>query len=181
MGESKRILAVNASYRDDGITDQAVDAVVDALKHLHAKVEVVQLRAVPIEFCLNCRACTQEPGTAPGTCVHRDAMGVLVQKIESADGFVLASPTNLGTATALFKRFMERLVVYAYWPWGADYPKFRKSGTPQKRAILVSSCAAPGVLGRWLYGTRRQLAMTAQVIGADVVGTPVHWQGCDAA
>jgi multimeric flavodoxin WrbA len=41
-------------------------------------------------------------------------MATLTQKIETADGIVLASPTNFYTVAALFKRFMERLVVYAY-------------------------------------------------------------------
>ncbi len=78
---------------------------------------------------------------------------------------------NFGSVTAIFKRFMERLVPYAYWPWDKDYPKFRKAHCASKRAVLISSCAAPGVLGRWLYGTHKQLKTTAQTIGADTVGT----------
>ncbi|MCG6867945.1 MAG: flavodoxin family protein [Gammaproteobacteria bacterium] len=166
-----RILAINGSYRDDGITDQAVDAVVDAARAAGAEVEVVLLRDYPIEFCLNCRECTQHPGEAPGECVQHDGMRDLVDKIEGADAYVLASPTNFSSVTAIFKRFMERLVVYAYWPWDMNAPKFRKADTPKKPALLVSSCAAPGAMGHWLYGTRKQLEMTAKTIGARPVGT----------
>lgn len=167
----KKILAINGSYRDDGITDQAVEAFVRALESAGAEIEVLQLRDYPIEFCLNCRECTQQPGDSPGQCVQRDGMNELIKKIEQADGYILASPTNFGSVTAVFKRFMERLIVYAYWPWHKDYPEFRKAKVQKKKAVLVSSCAAPGFLGRLMYGTYKQLKMTARTIGAVPVGT----------
>jgi len=173
MSQMIRILAINGSYRDDGITDQAVEATVKALRKSGAEVDTILLREHQFEFCLNCRACTQEPGDAPGECVHEDGMRELVDRIERADGYILAAPTNFGSVTAIFKRFMERLVVYAYWPWGAHSPAFRKASLPQKKAIVFSSCAAPGLLGRWIYGTNKQLKMTAQTIGAETVGTLV--------
>ncbi len=41
----------------------------------------------------------------------------------------------------------------------------------RKKAMLVSSSAAPALMGRWLYGSSKQLRMTAQTIGADPIGT----------
>ena len=166
-----RILAINGSYRDDGITDQAVNALIKSLKAAGAEVELVLLRDYPIEFCLNCRECTQLAGEAPSECVQHDAMKELVDKIEGANGYILAAPTNFGSVTAIFKRFMERLAVYAYWTWGMNAPQYRKAKALRKKAILVSSCAAPGILGRLIYGTHKQLKMTAKTIGADAVGT----------
>jgi multimeric flavodoxin WrbA len=98
-------------------------------------------------------------------------MQELIDKIEQADGYILAAPTNMGSVTAIFKRFMERLVVYAYWPWDMNGPQYRKTQVPKKKALLVSSCAAPGIIGRWLYGTDKQLKTTAKTIGAEVVGS----------
>jgi multimeric flavodoxin WrbA len=166
-----KILAVNGSYRDDGMTDQTVKALAQDIEAAGAEVEIILLREYPIEFCLNCRACTQQPGSAPGECVHHDGMQELIDKIERADCYILAAPTNFGSVTANFKRFMERLVVYAYWPWDINGPQYRKAQTPKKKALLVSSCAAPEILGRWLYGTDKQLKMTAKTIGAEIVGT----------
>ncbi len=166
-----KVLAINASYRDDGITDQAVEAMVRAIKSAGTETEVILLRKYPIEFCLNCRECTQQAGDLPGKCVQHDGMEELINKIEQADGFILASPTNLGSVTAIFKRFMERLIVYAYWPWDQNYPQFRKANVQKKKAVLISSCAAPGLIGRLMYGTHKQLKMTAQIIGAETVGT----------
>ena len=167
----RKVLAINGSYRDDGITDQAVNALLQAVQAAGAEVELVLLRDYPIEFCLNCRECTQQPGEMPGECVQHDGMQDLVDKIESADAYILAAPTNFGSVTAIFKRFMERLIVYAYWSWDMNAPKFRKEKAVKKKAILISSCAAPGILGRWVYGTHKQLKMTAQTIGAECVGT----------
>ncbi|VAX12464.1 Iron-sulfur flavoprotein [hydrothermal vent metagenome] len=166
-----KILAINGSYRDDGITDQAVHAIAQDLVSAGAEVEIILLREYPVEFCLNCRECTQQAGDSPGKCVQRDAMEELVNKIERADGYILASPTNFGSVTAIYKRFMERLIVYAYWPWDMNSPKLRKENVPKKKAILVSSCAAPGIIGRLMYTTHKQLKKTAQIIGADTVGT----------
>jgi len=166
-----KILAINGSYRDDGITDQTIEAFTQDLVEAGAEVEIIRLRDYPIEFCLNCRACTQQPGEAPGECVLHDGMQGLIARIERADGFILASPTNFGSVTAIFKRFLERLAVYAYWPWDKNGPQFRKAQAPKKKALLVSSCAAPGIIGRWVFGTDKQLKMTARTIGAEVAGS----------
>jgi NAD(P)H-dependent FMN reductase len=163
------ILLINGSYRDDGITDQALQRMVQTLESGIARVDEIVLRERPIEFCHNCRACTQSPGPDPGHCVIDDDMHRIVADIERADAIVLAAPTNFGSVTAVFKRFMERLVVYAYWPWEQAYPEYRKPAV--KPALLVSSSAAPGVLGRWMFGSVRQLNTAARTMGARPVGT----------
>lgn len=166
----KHLLAINGSYREDGIIDQAIAAAVQAAAAAGAKFEVIRLREFPIEFCVNCRKCAQTPGDVPGTCIHHDRMQELVEKIEAADAYILASPTNFYSVTALFKRFMERLTVYVYWPWGMNAPKLRKPHAG-KQAILIASCAAPGMVGRIFYATLKQMKMTAKVIGAKSVGS----------
>ncbi len=165
-----RLLAINGSYREQGTIDQAIEVAVQAAIQAGASVEVITLRDFPIEFCINCRRCTQQPGDAPGECVHTDRMHELIEKIEAADGYILASPTNFYAVTAVFKRFMERLVVYAYWPWGAHAPKYRKQKLT-KPAMLLASSAAPGPMGRLFYTTLKQLRQTARTIGARPVGS----------
>ena len=165
-----QLLAVNGSYREHGAIDQAVELAVRTASEAGATIEIIHLRDFPIEFCRNCRHCTQVPGETPGECVHQDDMHELIQKIEAADGYILASPTNFYAVTALFKRFMERLLVYAYWPWGSYAPKFRKKKAT-KKAILIASSAAPGFMGRCFYATVKQLKMTAKTIGARSVAS----------
>jgi multimeric flavodoxin WrbA len=173
MSKVPRILAINGSYRSGGITDQAVDSVLDRVSELGADVEHIHLRDYPIEFCRNCRECMQQPGDEPGKCVLGDEMSELVAKIEDADGYVLAAPTNFSSVTALFKRFSERLSVYGYWPWGKAAPVFRKAKMQKKPTVLVSSCAAPGLLGRLTYSTNRNMKVTANTIGGKIVGSMV--------
>ena len=166
MNTSTRVLAINGSYRENGITDQAVAAAAQALEEAGATVETLMLRDKSIDFCVNCRACTQQPGMTPGECMIDDAMSDIVAKIEASDALIFAAPTNLGSVTAVFKRFMERLVVYAYWPWGKPAPKFRKATEPKKKALLITSCAAPGILGRLTFSTPKQLRYAAKIVGA---------------
>ena len=173
MNGKRKILAINGSYRDGGVTDQAVADVLEILQATDADVEHIKLRDYPIEFCRNCRECMQEPGNAPGRCVLNDGMAELIQKIEVADGYVLAAPTNFSSVTALFKRFSERLAVYAYWPWGKPTPVFRKAKMRKKPTIIVSSCAAPGILGRLTFATNSNLKVAAKTIGGKVVGSMV--------
>lgn len=163
------ILVINGSYRAGGVTDQMVALATQTLVEAGADVEVIVLRETPIQFCLNCRQCTQTAGSAPGECVHDDEMVALVKTIEAADAYILASPTNFASVTAIFKRFMERLVVYGYWPWEQAAPKMRRPKS--KKALLLSSCAAPSLLGRWSFSTLKQLKLTAHTIGANVIGS----------
>lgn len=171
MNGTTRILAINGSYRDGGITDQAVDRISEELQALGADVEHVRLRDYPIKFCLNCRQCMQQPGDAPGHCVQNDGMAALLDKIEKADGLVLAAPTNFSSVTAIYKRFMERLAVYGYWPFGMNAPKDRKAKAPKKPVLTISSCAAPASLAPFMYHTQKSLKMTARTIGGKVVGS----------
>ena len=165
------VLAINGAYRTDGATDQLLATVAQTLQRGGATVETVVLRDRDIAFCLNCRACMQRPGEQPGECVLRDDMQEIVTRIEACDALVLASPTNAGSATALFKCFMERLSVYGYWPWGKAAPAFRKARTANKPAVLISTCGAPGFLGKWFFSTNGQLAKTAGTLGAKVRGS----------
>jgi multimeric flavodoxin WrbA len=165
------VLLINGSYRAGGVTDQIAETMANALQGAGAQVEMVFLRDWPIGFCKNCRSCTLRHGEGPGPCDQKDGMSRLIEKIETSNGFILAAPTNFGSATAVFKRFLERLVCYAYWPWAMAAPKYRKKSAPKKKAVLVSSCAAPGIFGRLLYNTRKDLAAAAKTMGARPVGT----------
>ncbi len=57
----------------------------------------------------------------------------------TADGIVLAAPVNFFTVTALMKRFIERLLVYVYWPWGKSLPKPRVKKCDKKAVIMTAS------------------------------------------
>lgn len=167
--EAARIVAIVGSYRKDGITERAVAAVLEGARAHGAVTESFSLREKPIEFCTNCRACTQEPGEARGRCTQQDGMEEMLAAVESADAVVLASPVNDYNVTALFRRFMERLLGYAYWPWGQNAPRLRSRKLPRK-AVLVASSAAPGLFIPTATGAARALRLAAHMMGAKPVG-----------
>jgi len=165
-----KILAINGSYRRGGIIDQAVEAAAAAARAGGAEVETVRLAEKHIEFCSNCRACTQTPGEARGACPLADDMNAILDAAEAAGGLILAAPVNCFNVSAMYRRFMERGTPYAYWPWGAAAPAFRlKAGG--KKAVLITSSAMPSFFGRLTTGALRALKLTARTLGAGVAGT----------
>jgi multimeric flavodoxin WrbA len=167
---SMKIIGIVGSYRKGGIIDQAVDETLAAAKERGASTEKIYLIDRHIEFCTNCRACTETAGPHRGECVLNDDMASILDKIDSADGIVLGAPVNFYNVNAVTRRFMERLVGYAYWPWGQGGPKMR-SKHKNKKAVLITSTAMPAIMGRIFTGAVRALKITAQTLGAKPVAT----------
>jgi NAD(P)H-dependent FMN reductase len=167
---AKKIIAITGSYRKGGIVERTVEAMLKAAAEKGAETETIRLMDHPLEFCLNCRKCTQPKGPQRGPCVHRDEMADLLDRIETADGIVLASPVNFFGATAVMQRFIERLVCYAFWPWGKPGPALRIKDRGL-RAVLVTSSAMPAALGRVFTRSLSSLKRAAQTLGAKTIGT----------
>ncbi len=97
-------------------------------------------------------------------------MADILDRIEAADGVVLASPVNFFGVTAVMQRFIERLVCYAYWPWGKPGPALRVKDRGLK-AVLVTSSAMPAAMGRMFTRSIASLKRAAQTLGAKTLGT----------
>jgi len=169
MDKKVKLTAIVGSYRKGGMIDQAVDEMLAAAREAGAEVGKVYLCDIRVEFCTNCRLCAQNEGGARGLCPIADELGALLDRIEASDALILASPTNFATVTALMKRFIERLVCYAYWPWGMPAPKLRSRQLP-RRAVLVASSAAPALLARFGGSLVKLLKQAAGLLGARTVG-----------
>ncbi|UCG47882.1 MAG: flavodoxin family protein [Phycisphaerales bacterium] len=175
---SKKVVAIVGTYRRRGITDQTVTAMLEAAREKGAETTKIDLLDKNIEFCTNCRTCTQEPGTAHGRCVHNDDMEQILAEIECADAIILASPVNFFNVTALMKRFIERLVAYSYWPWEKPMPK-KRTDKLARRAVVVTSSACPAFIGRILMpGALGLLKKTANLMGAKVVRSVYFGTAC---
>lgn len=167
---SRKIVAIAGSYRKGGTIDRAVEAVLEGAREKGAQTHTIDLAERHIEFCTNCRQCTQTPGTERGKCAQQDDLEAILAEIEAADAVVLASPVNDYNVTALFRRFLERLLGYTYWPWGQNAPRLRSKRKPRK-AVLVASSAMPGFLIPLATGAARALRLTANSLGAKPVGS----------
>ena len=164
-----KVVAITGSYCPGGIIDSAVEAILEGAREKGAVTHTVRLTDQHIEFCTNCRQCTQAPGAERGKCALQDDLEPILAEIEAADAIVLGSPVNYGNVTAVFRRFMERLIGCAYWPWDQAMPKVRRK-TPPRKAVLVASSAMPGFLIPLLSGAASALRTTAKMVAARPVG-----------
>lgn len=167
---SKKIVAIVGSYRKGGTIDAAVEAILQGAREKGAETSTIYLTDRHIEFCTNCRKCAQSPGSERGKCAQQDDLEPILSEIEAADAVVLGSPVNCYNVTALFRRFLERLLGYANWPWGQNSPRAR-SRRQTRKAALVASSAMPGFLIPLATGAAKALRLTAKMLGAKSVGT----------
>ena len=164
-----KVVGIVGSYRKGKTIDSAVSAILEGAKAKGAETKKIYLLDKHIEFCKNCRSCAQQKVEARrGRCVHDDDMEDILAEIDGADAVVLGSPVNFYNVTAIMKRFIERLLPYAYWLWGmaAPVPRVAKA---DKKAVTVTSSACPAFIGRIAFrGTLSLLKAAAKCTGAKV-------------
>lgn len=166
---SVRVVAVVGSYQRGGATDIAVEAILGGARSKGAVTQTFRLTEQHLEFCRNCRACTQSPGEERCRCGQEDDLEPMLTAIEAADAVVLASPVNYYNVTAVFRRFLERLLGYVYWPWKQKGPVLRSKLHPRK-AVLVATAGMPGFLIPVATGAARALRLAGRMLGAKPVG-----------
>jgi len=165
-----KVVAIVGGYRRGGIADQAVDAVLEGARDGGAQTKKIFLSEQHIEFCRNCRSCAQQNGLTRGKCVQQDDMDCLLSEVEDANALVLGSPVNYYNVTAVFRKFMERLLGLAYWPWGRNLGPKLRSNIRRKNAVLVCSAGMPALLIPIATGAPGALKLTAKMLGAAPVG-----------
>ncbi|MBF0440274.1 MAG: flavodoxin family protein [Oligoflexales bacterium] len=168
---SKKIFALVCTYRKDRTIDKAIDEILKGPISQGAEVNKVYLLDKKIEFCHNCRSCTQKEGMVRGKCVLSDDMDRVLTDMERADVIVFAAPVNYYNVNALTRRFIERLICYTYWPWGSRGGPLPRLRVLEKDAYIVVSSAAPGFLIPFMTGATRVLKIAAGSFGARVAGT----------
>ena len=165
-----KVLGIVGSYRKNGIVDRLVTETLAGAEAAGVTTRKIYLADAHIEFCRNCRQCAQEPGTEPGRCVISDDVGAILGEWKECDGLVLGAPVNFYNVTALTRKFMERLICFAYWPWGQGAPKWR-SEKREKKAVLITATGMPSILGRLFTGAPRALRLAARTMGAEPIRT----------
>lgn len=163
------VTAIVGSYRKGGTVDTVIDAILSAAREAGAETSKIYLIDKHIEFCTNCRECTQEQGAGRGACPLADDMNGILDAIERSDALVLGTSINFYTVTAVMKKFAERLLCYTFWPWGMLRPKMRNKKR-DKRAVVVISSAAPSIMTRLLTGSVKLMKDAAAMLGCRTIG-----------
>lgn len=95
-----KILGVSTSPHKGGTTDRLVQEV---LKGAECETEFVSLAGLEIRACTACLGCVED-----NTCVIKDDMEGLRERIVGADAYVIGAPNYFSTANAAAHCFMER-------------------------------------------------------------------------
>ena len=101
-----KVVALNGSARKEGNTNILLNLVLDELKKEGIQTELVHLAGQSIFGCRACYKCftNQDRRCA----VKKDVLNDLLEKMESADGILLGSPTYFSDVSAGMKAFIER-------------------------------------------------------------------------
>jgi len=98
------ILILSGSPRKGGNTEMLVDAFAKGTME-HHQVEIVSVRDYKVNPCLGCNACFMNDDH---TCVQKDDMFAIYEKMSQADMLVIASPVYFYGISAQLKAVIDR-------------------------------------------------------------------------
>ena len=126
-----KVLMINGSPHEKGCTNLALETVAGALAEFGIESEIVHLGTAAIRDCTACGVCRR---VANGKCAYsNDMINDIIEKAETADGFVFGSPVyyahpNGRLFSALDRIFYAGNRFFAGKP-GAAVVSARRGGT----------------------------------------------------
>lgn len=129
----KKVILVNTSPRKEGNCDKAMAIIAENLTD--AEVEVFNLSEKEVNPCMACGACKAKDIPS---CVQKDDMGALIEKIDDCDALVIASPIYFGAVNGPAKTFQDRLYCF----FNPTKPNASIASKPGKKALMVLSAGA---------------------------------------
>jgi putative NADPH-quinone reductase len=165
---NKKILAIQGSFRNNGVTSSMLDQAVKESKKAGYEVEYIRLHELTIGFCKGCRRCFET-----GECVVKDDdMAWISESIKSADVIILAAPVYWANVPAIVKNLFDRMSGTSMEETDT-FPKPRLSG---KRYILLTACNTPmpfaAIFGQ-TTGLKRAAKEYFKTSGFSCIGTVV--------
>ncbi len=101
-----KVVLFNGSTRKEGVTNAALNLVMDELKAEGIDVELIWMGLDKLQGCIGCYKCMQNKDKQCG--VKADKMNDYIAKIMEADGIILGSPTFFADTSARMKALIER-------------------------------------------------------------------------
>ena len=106
-----KILSINGSRRKNGNTEYLIQSLLAPSQKAGAQIESIFLGDYNIGACTGCEGCRSS-----WECVIKDDFAQVVEKVDEADGIVLASPTYWYSVTSDMKRFIDRCYSLIQFP-----------------------------------------------------------------
>ena len=103
-----RVVGLNASPNEDGLTATMLEAALEGAAEAGAEVETIHLKRFAI---LSCRQCANGWGLCrkEGACIEEDDFADLKARLEAADAIILSTPVYFGEVSEVAKNFLDRL------------------------------------------------------------------------
>ena len=102
-----KVLMINGSPRRNGNTARALKEVADALAKEGIESEVAWIGVQPVRGCIACGQCKQKN---LGRCVFDDDIANrIIEKLPTADAFVVGAPTYYGQPNGAFLAVWQRV------------------------------------------------------------------------
>lgn len=109
---SKKILVLSGSPRRGGNSDKLGDEFIRGAKEAGCETEKIFIKDKEINGCMGCCVCTKNGGT----CVQKDEMHEIYEKMIEADVIVFAAPVYFYTFNAQMKELMDRTIaIHEKW------------------------------------------------------------------
>lgn len=101
-----KVIGINGSPRADGNTFRLITAALKPLQEAGIETELIQLSGKNIHGCIACYKCLENKNRK--CAVTNDDFNELFEKMASADGLILGSPTYFADITSEMKAVIDR-------------------------------------------------------------------------
>ena len=136
---AKKVLVLSASPREGGNSDLLCDQFMVGAQEAGNQVEKIFLKSKKINYCFACGAC-QGNG---GTCVQKDDMAEVLEKMIAADVIVMATPVYFYTMNGQMKTLIDR-----------TYSRYTKISNKEMYFIVTAADSRKQAMERTLEGFR---------------------------
>ena len=92
-----KVMAINSSSRKKWNTAMLLEHALEAATAKGAETELVHLYDLDYKGCTSCSACKLKGGNSYGKCAMKDGLTPLLEKLATADAFIIGSPVYFGT------------------------------------------------------------------------------------
>ena len=114
-----KLLSIVSSNRKNGNTERFVRHIekeflqVAKDKNIPVALEQINLGSLNIKFCLGCRICFDK---GEALCPLKDELLTIKEKLDEADGLILASPVYVEDINGIMKNWIDRMAFNCYRP-----------------------------------------------------------------